>query len=294
MMNNFKSALKIQADKIEKAADTLLPEKDGYQKKIYEAMRYSLLGGGKRVRGVLVLECCRIACGDETPAVPFAVALEMVHAYSLIHDDLPAMDNDDLRRGKPTNHKAYGEATAILAGDGLLGCAFETVLFNTDGKNVQNAWNALKILAKGLGPDGMLGGQVIDMGAEGRKISEDELYALHSKKTGALIKAACVGGGAMGGGDEKLLEKLGKYADCIGLAFQIKDDILDVEGDAAVLGKNTGMDKDREKTTFVTLYGIESSKEKMQALTAEAVETAREIGSDFLKDMAQYLLGREN
>lgn len=292
MMNNFNSVLKTQAQKTEAALDKFLPEKDGYQKKIYEAMRYSLLGGGKRVRGVLALECCRIACGDETPALPFAAAVEMVHAYSLIHDDLPAMDNDDLRRGKPTNHKVFGEAMAILAGDGLLGCAFETVLFNAENK--ENAWQALKIMAKGLGPEGMLGGQVIDMGAEGRQIDEDELFALHSKKTGALIKTACVGGGVMGGGDSKLIEKLEKYADCIGLAFQIKDDILDVEGDAAVLGKNTGMDKNRDKTTFVTLFGLEKSKQKMRDLTLKATEIADDIGSEFLADMAKYLLDREN
>ena len=293
-MEDFKKVLKTQAEKVEQAADKFLPQKEGYQREIYKAMRYILLEGGKRIRGVLALECCRIACGDEEKAVPFAAAVEMVHAYSLVHDDLPAMDNDDLRRGKPTNHKVFGEATAILAGDGLLGCAFETVLVNTQSDNIQNAWKALKILATGLGPEGMLGGQVIDMGAEGRKISEDELYALHRMKTGALIKAACMGGAAIGGADDELIKKLEKYAQCIGLAFQIKDDILDVEGDAAVLGKNTGMDAGREKTTFVTLMGIEKSKEKMSQLTQSAVEIAQEIGSEFLADMAKYLLNREN
>lgn len=293
-MEDFKKVLSLQAKKTELAAEKFLREKDGYQKKIYEAMRYSLLGGGKRVRGVLALECCRIACGNEREALAFAAALEMVHAYSLIHDDLPAMDNDDMRRGKPTNHKVFGEAMAILAGDGLLGCAFETMLCETESDNIKNAWKALGILAKSIGPEGMLGGQVIDMGAEKREISEDELYALHRMKTGALIKTACVGGAVIGGADENLIEKLENYADCIGLAFQIKDDILDVEGDAEVLGKNTGMDSDREKTTFVTLFGIEESKQKMSRLTEKAIEISKDIGSEFLENMAKYLLERKN
>lgn len=266
------------AEKVEKYLDKYLPRHDNYQKNIYEAMRYSLLGGGKRIRALLTVLCCRMAGGTEEEAMPFACAVEMVHAYSLIHDDLPCMDNDDMRRGKPTCHKAFGEAMAVLAGDGLLGYAFETVLIN--GTDPEKTLKALKTLAVCLGPEGMLGGQVVDLESENTDISYEKLVYLQNHKTGALIKAACLMGNIAGGGSyESVLES---YAENIGLAFQICDDVLDVESTAEVLGKPIGSDEKSHKSTFVTHFGTEKAKEKAMELSesaASAVENINEYGA---------------
>ncbi len=288
--------LKATAAEIEKAIDEYLPVKENPQKLIYEAMRYSVLGGGKRLRGVLSVACCLLAGGKKEEVMPFAAAVEMVHAYSLVHDDLPSMDNDSMRRGKPTNHLVYGEATAILAGDGLLGMAFETVLERLDETNTKKGSKALKVLAKNLGPSGMLGGQVVDMQSENKKIDYDTLVYLQNHKTGALIEAACLMGAIMGEANTDLIEKLKEYAAKIGLAFQIQDDILDVIGDEKVLGKPIGSDTESRKSTFVTECGIEKAKELVQKLSSEAatiVEGINEYG-DFLAWLAKYLAGREN
>ncbi len=291
---NYKEKLMEYAAEVEAALDGYLPEKEGPQADIYKAMRYSLLGGGKRIRGVLALVCCCLCGGKKEDALPFAAALEMVHAYSLIHDDLPAMDNDDMRRGKPSNHIAFGEAMAILAGDGLLGEAMNVILKNAGDK--ESAWRAMKVLANAYGPEGMLGGQVMDMQAEHKKISYDELLCLQQHKTGALIKAACVMGAIAGGADEKTLKKLEIYAEKIGLAFQVKDDILDIESTDEELGKNTGSDREQGKSTFVSLCGLEKAKETVINLSNEAADlfTGENESEEFLRETAHYLAIRKN
>ena len=265
---SYKEKLMEYAAEVEAALDGYLPERNCPQADIYKAMRYSLLGGGKRIRGVLALVCCELCGGKKEDALPFAAAVEMVHAYSLIHDDLPAMDNDDMRRGKPSNHIAFGEAMAILAGDGLLGEAMNVILKNAG--DVECAWRAMKVLANAYGPEGMLGGQVMDMQAENKKISYDELLCLQQHKTGALIRAACLMGAIVGGADKKTLDKLESYAEKIGLAFQVKDDILDIESTDEELGKNTGSDKEQGKSTFVSLCGLDEAKQAVERLSREA------------------------
>ncbi len=291
---DYKNKLMALAAEVESALDKYLPERECAQADIYKAMRYSLLGGGKRIRGVLTLVCCQLAGGKKEDAMPFAAAIEMVHAYSLIHDDLPAMDNDDMRRGKPSNHIAFGEAMAILAGDGLLGEALNIILKNSE--NSPRVWNAMKILANAYGPEGMLGGQVIDMQSENKQISYDELLNLQQHKTGALIKAACLMGATVGGGDENTLKKLESYAEKIGLAFQVKDDILDVESTDEELGKNTGSDKEQGKSTFVSLCGIDKAKEKVMELSKEAADLfpGEKESEKFLRETAEYLAIRKN
>lgn len=292
-MMNFKEKLKNYAAEVENALDGYLPEKDNLQGDIYKAMRYSLLGGGKRIRGVLTLVCSELCGGRKEVAMPFAAAIEMVHAYSLIHDDLPAMDDDDMRRGKPSNHIAFGEAMAILAGDGLLGEAMNIILKHSDGSPA--SWKAMQVLANAYGPEGMLGGQVVDMQSENKQISYDHLLYLQQHKTGALIKAACLMGGVLGGADEGTLEKLGSYAEKIGLAFQIKDDILDVESTEEELGKNIGSDKEQGKSTFVSLFGIEKAKEELARLSDEAANLfSGNESAEFLGELAKYLAARKN
>lgn len=291
---DYKNKLMNFAAEVEAALDKYLPEKGGPQSDIYKAMRYSLLGGGKRVRGVLTLVCCELAGGKKEDAMPFAAAIEMVHAYSLIHDDLPAMDNDDMRRGKPSNHIAFGEAMAILAGDGLLGESLNVIMKNSE--NSPNTWRAMQVLANAYGPEGMLGGQVIDMQSENKQISYDELLCLQQHKTGALIKAACLMGAIVGGADEKMIEKLESYAEKIGLAFQVKDDILDVESTDEELGKNTGSDKEQGKSTFVSLCGLGSAKETVITLSKEAADLfpGENESEKFLRETAEYLAIRKN
>ena len=235
-----------------------------------EAMEYSLLSGGKRIRPVLTLETCRMCGGSPKAAVPFAAGVEMVHTYSLIHDDLPAMDNDALRRGRPTNHMVYGEATAILAGDGLLTAAFGQLA----GAQLppERVAAAVSCLSAAAGPAGMVGGQVLDMGGEGRALSREELELLQALKTGALISAAVrLGGIAAGCGPEEL-DKLDRYALALGRAFQVRDDMLDVIGSDQELGKPVGSDRANEKSTFVTALGLEGCAELVETLTQQAVE----------------------
>lgn len=293
---NYKEKLMEYASIVENALDNYFPQKENLQADIYRAMRYSLLGGGKRIRGVLTLVCCELAGGDYKKALPFAAAIEMVHAYSLIHDDLPAMDNDDMRRGKPSNHIAFGEAMAILAGDGLLGEAVNVIVKNTLDEDIPSAWKALKILTNAYGPEGMLGGQVVDMQSENKQISYDELVYLQQHKTGALIKAACQMGATLGGADNELLEKLSDYAEKIGLAFQIKDDVLDVESTDEELGKSIGSDSEQGKSTFVTVCGIDEAKEAVKELSEAAANLFDGDGESekFLAETARYLASRKN
>lgn len=265
---------------------------EGYDR-IFEAAKYSAMAGGKRLRPVIVLEFCRLCGGDIEKALPFACALEMIHTYSLIHDDLPCMDNDDLRRGRPTCHKAFDEATAVLAGDGLLTAAFETASAAKDVP-AETIVRCIRILGENAGMNGMIGGQVLDMGAEHRKISLDELRLLQKLKTGCLLRAACeLGCAAAGATDEDTLARARAYGEKLGLAFQIEDDILDIEGDAATLGKSIGKDAASEKSTFPSLLGLEECRELAAKLTEEAVDAVKPLdGHAFLVELARSLTGR--
>jgi geranylgeranyl diphosphate synthase type II len=265
---------------------------------IANAMRYSLLAGGKRIRPVLVLAVCDMFSYELKKAIPFALAIEMIHTYSLIHDDLPAMDNDDLRRGKPTNHKVFGEDIAILAGDGLLNGAFELMATSLieDPYTAYDKGKALQILAKAAGVDGMIGGQVIDVQSEGILVNEDILRKMHELKTGALLKAPVMVGAELSGASSEERERLETFAAKIGLAFQIKDDILDVEGDTQTLGKKVGSDGENKKSTFVTLFGLGKSKEILKNTTKEAVDSLAIFGDKalFLKLLAEKLADRND
>ena len=262
---------------------------------LYDAMEYSLLGGGKRIRPVLTLEACRMCGGTPEQALPFACAVEMVHTYSLIHDDPPCMDDDDLRRGKPTNHKIFGDATAVLAGDGLLTAAFETALEGSGGLPPERVLAAAACLARAAGARGMVGGQALDMAAQGRAVSRSEVEYLQRCKTGALLSAAAEMGCIAAGGGEEARAAVRRYAQKLGLAFQVRDDMLDVEGDQATLGKPVGSDRANEKTTFVTLLGMDACRELVEKLTGEAVEALAPFGPEagFLRWLAVSLAGRE-
>ena len=258
-----------------------------------EAMRYSLLAGGKRIRPLLVLEFCRIAGGDVEKVLPVACAVEMLHTYSLIHDDLPCMDNDELRRGKPTNHMVYGECTATLAGDALQAEAFGTVL-RCDLPPAVKA-NCAEILANAVGLDGMCGGQFLDMSWEGRALTEQELSEINTRKTGALLVAACQMGVAAAGGSELMLAAAGHYGAAIGMAFQIRDDMLDVLSTAEELGKPIGSDLEENKNTYMVLMGREGCEKTIAKLTDFAKNVLDEAFEDtvFLKELADALSTRE-
>lgn len=267
------------------------------QEPIVEAMRYSALAGGKRLRPVFLLEFCRLSGGEPERALPFAVSLEMIHTYSLIHDDLPCMDNDDLRRGKPTNHKVYGEAMAVLAGDALLTQAFELAANPkyTAGVPAQTAIQAVHCLAKEAGVLGMIGGQVLDLQAEGKAIDYQQLVQLQERKTGALIRAAAQIGCIVGGASPTQLQAATQYAERLGLAFQIQDDILDIEGDEAVFGKPIGSDAENKKSTFPGLLGLEECHRKVRELTGEAIAAVQSgfSSAEFLVWLAQSLVDRK-
>ena len=267
---------------------------EGYDR-IFEAAKYSALAGGKRLRPVIVLAFCRLCGGEADKAMPFACALEMIHTYSLIHDDLPCMDDDDLRRGRPTCHKAFDEATAVLAGDGLLTAAFETAAA-AKGLDAEAVLRCVRILGREAGMNGMIAGQVLDLGAEHRRISLDALNLLQSLKTGCLLRAACeLGCTAAGCTDARTLEAAREYGEKLGLAFQIQDDILDIEGDARTLGKTTGKDARDEKSTFPALLGLEACRALADRLTGEAVAALDGLpGNGFLTELARSLTGRAN
>lgn len=284
------------AQTVNRALQRYLPAPDGLEKNVVEAMRYSALAGGKRIRPMLTLEFCRLCNGDVDAALPFACAIEMVHTYSLIHDDLPCMDNDDFRRGKPSCHVEFGEATALLAGDALLSLAFETALCDNDKDKIspENALRAARMLASASGSSGMVGGQIIDLESEGQKISLETLEFMHNKKTGAMITAAAQIGCVLAGADETKIEAAGQYARRIGLAFQIVDDILDVTGDDTKLGKPVGSDRENSKTTYITHLGIEKSKVLVRRLTEEAIRYLKSFeNSEFLSEFAAMLADRD-
>lgn len=291
----IKERLKEKIALIDKEMDKYLTVKDNPQKIIYEAMRYSVFAGGKRLRPILMLSFCEMCGGDVSEVMPFACAMEMIHTYSLIHDDLPAMDNDDLRRGMPTSHIKFGEATAILAGDALLNRAFE-VVSEYSGSEPQKAIKAINMLAMSSGAEGMIGGQIVDIKSEGKQITLDELRYLHLGKTGAIIRSACTIGALLGGGSEEEIAAADKFAKNLGIAFQIQDDILDVEGTEEELGKPIGSDKDENKNTYVSLLGLEKSN-KLQKEYSQKAKDALTVFSDraeFLKELTDYLTSRRN
>lgn len=288
--------MELYREQIEKALTQAIPapaEGDG-RSLVREAMAYSLLCGGKRVRPVLTLAFCELCGGEPSMALPFACAVEMVHTYSLIHDDMPCMDDDAMRRGRPANHKAYGEAMALLAGDGLLTLAFETALsFAGDAKA---ALEGARLLARRAGHEGMVGGQCIDLRSEGREVTVPLLQAMDDGKTVALIDAACGMGCIAAGAGEEALRAARRYAYGLGMAFQLRDDILDVEGSADKLGKETGMDAARSKQNYVSLLGVEEAKRLVNEYTREAVEALKAFPGekDFLESLALSLAAREN
>lgn len=282
---------------VEAALPGYLPREETLQKTVQEAMAYSLLGGGKRIRAVLCLAFCQLCGGTVEEAMPFACAIEMVHAYSLIHDDLPCMDDDDLRRGKPSCHIQYGEAMAVLAGDGLLTLGFGTMLdqHHTGKYPPQRVVKAAAELAGAIGSAGMIGGQVIDIQHEGKPITGEELDLLHSLKTGALIRASARIGCIVAGAPDDVVARADRYARNIGLAFQITDDILDVTATREVLGKPIDSDRENQKTTYVTLYGLERSRQIVRDLVQEADLAIKGsvLDDPFLYQLADQLAQRD-
>ena len=262
------------------------------QKPLLDAMEYSLFAGGKRLRPIFTFEFCRMAGGDWKKAAPFAAAVEMIHTYSLIHDDLPAMDNDDLRRGQPTNHKVFGEGMAILAGDALLTDAFSVASF-AQLPNPEQMGYAISVLAQCAGSLGMVGGQALDILSQDRILSEQEVTDIQTRKTGALISAACVLGVVSAGGSEEQVQAAGMFAGALGLAFQIRDDMLDVIGSQEEMGKGVGTDS--EKNTFVRLYGLEQCEALVQKYTCFAVSRLDTFEDhDFMAALAESLTDRRS
>ena len=273
-------------------------EGSAYAQEVYESMAYSIFGAGKRIRPSLTLMFAKLCGGSEEAALPFACAVEMIHTYSLIHDDLPCMDNDDMRRGRASNHIKYGEDIALLAGDGLLTRAFEICLKEDTAARVgyEKAVKAAFTLAKFAGVYGMVGGQCIDLKSEGKDISLPELTDMVMGKTVALIKAACMMGAIVAGANEDQITAAEEYAEGIGMSFQIRDDILDVIGDPEVMGKNIGVDKDNDRRNFVTLYGIDKAQELVEEYTVQAIKALESFDGDTseLQELAIRLADREN
>lgn len=269
--------------------------KGTYNGIIYDSCSYSLNIGGKRIRPILLALTYYIYKEDYKKVMPMAAAIEMIHTYSLIHDDLPCMDDDDLRRGKPTNHIKFQENIAVLAGDALLNEAM-IIMMDYALKNKGNSLNAAYEIAVAAGAEGMIGGQVVDIISEGKRISKDELEYMHSKKTGELIKSSILAGGILANAPEEDLKALEEYGNKLGLVFQIKDDILDVVGDSSVLGKNTHADEDRNKTNFISVFGLEKCTELCKSLTEECIKILQNlsVNAECLVKLTYTLLNREN
>ena len=290
---DFEAYLKLSRDRVEIALDTSMgPERP---ESLRDAMRYSLLAGGKRLRPILCLAACELVGGSSELAMPTAVALEMIHTMSLIHDDLPAMDNDDLRRGRPTNHKVYGDAMAILAGDAMLSRAFEMVAVRSPNVPADRLLRVVGELALVSGAPGLVGGQVVDLESEGQAVDLETLEYIHLHKTAALLRACVVTGALIGGASDDQLQAMRTYANGIGLAFQIIDDILDVTASSEVLGKTAGKDLLADKTTYPKLLGLEASREKALQLVREskaALEPWRNKAAPLLA-LADYVASRD-
>ena len=293
---DLKSYLAKRRQLVDQALQRFLNSRPFRNTRLVSAMQYSINAGGKRLRPILCLAAAHAVGGREEEAVPAGCALEMIHTYSLIHDDLPAMDNDDLRRGKPTCHKAFGEATAILAGDALLTAAFQILAEYALRRDDQQAvWvQAMAIIAKAAGHEGMIEGQMRDMAAEGQALSADRLEELHGLKTGALITASIKTGAVIGGADKRALTGLEVYGRCIGLAFQVTDDILNETGDPLVMGKAVGTDQIRQKSTYPALMGLAGARHMASDLVAEALRNLAIFDSkaDPLRAIARYVIER--
>ncbi len=291
---DFISELKKKSDFIEAEIYAYLPLEEGYQKTLFSAMNYSYKAGGKRLRPILIMESYKLCGGKGSEYLPYAAAIEMIHTYSLIHDDLPALDNDDLRRGKKTNHKVFGEAMAILAGDGLLNYAYEVILNHALNSSDQpSAIKACKAIADGAGIYGMVGGQVVDVESESKEIDLACLDFIHLNKTAAMIVACMKSGAYLAGADDDTVEKLEAYGRYLGLAFQIADDILDIEGDEKELGKNVGSDIENDKATYPHILGMERSKEIARDLVIKAKEKIEAFeGAEFLIGLVDYVISR--
>jgi geranylgeranyl diphosphate synthase type II len=274
----------------------LLPAETAYPEVIHQAMAYSVFAGGKRFRPMLALAACETVSGQWKPALDAACAMECIHTYSLIHDDLPGMDNDDYRRGKLTNHKVFGEGMAILAGDALLTYAFEILSGMANEKNAYQVLQIIQEVSRASGTAGMIGGQVVDIISEQTEPTEELLHYIHNNKTGALIVASVRMGAILGGADETQLKALTEYAHQLGLAFQITDDILDVVGDESKIGKPVGSDEKNEKATFPSLFGLDQSRVMAKAAVDAAVAALEPFGdkADMLVQLAEYLLSRES
>lgn len=294
---NWKQKLAVKADLINTALDKFLPPVSMYPLSIHEAMRYSLFAGGKRLRGALTLATAEMLGQSQERVLPAAAALEVIHTYSLIHDDLPAMDDDAFRRGQPTCHRVFGEAIAILAGDALLTLAFEILCrLQVEGFGSDLVLRVIEEVAVAAGTKGLIGGQVVDIESEGKKIDVDQLEYIHLHKTGALFRAAVRIGALLAGVGERELSALTDYAVAFGLAFQITDDILDVTGDETLLGKSVNRDIAMQKSTYPGIFGLERAKQMASIQVNKAVQSLEIFGSkaEFLRDAALYLLQRKS
>lgn len=284
-----------RAEEVNAWLDLLLPAESTEPTLLHRAMRYSMLGGGKRLRPVLTLAAGEAFGAATEDLMPAACAIEMVHTYSLIHDDLPAMDNDDLRRGRPTCHKKFGEAVAILAGDALLTHAFRILSSDATGSDAARQLRVIREVANAAGTfDALIGGQMADIEAEGREVSATELEYIHRSKTGAMIRVSVVTGGIIAGATEDQLDRLRGYGERIGLAFQIADDILDVTSTSQQLGKTAGKDLDSRKATYPAIHGLEASEAAARRLVEEAVEIISSTGAPLLEDIARFVVARRS
>ena len=292
---NFKEQLSAKTEAIEEILKAYMPEEEGLQKLIMEAMNYSVNVGGKRLRPMLMQETYRLFGGEGDEIEPFMAAQEMIHTYSLVHDDLPAMDNDEYRRGKKTTWVVFGEDMAILAGDGLLNYAFETALKAFEKTDAKKVAECLKVLAHKAGIHGMIGGQVVDVMSEEKKIDMETLLFIHRNKTSALIQSSMMIGAIMAGASKEDVEKIEKIGEDIGLAFQIRDDILDVTSSLEVLGKPVHSDEKNEKTTYITLEGLEKSRKDVEEISYRAITALKsfERENQFLNELVEMLIHRE-
>lgn len=295
---DLKEHLKEKKRLVDKFLDDYLPKADVHPKALHEAMRYSLFAGGKRVRPILCIASCEAVGGDIDTVMPVASAIELIHTYSLIHDDLPAMDNDDYRRGRPTNHKMYGEAIAILAGDALLTFAFDLLSDKELNKRLDSdsLLSIIKRLSSASGSAGMVGGQAADIQASGKEVNLPEVEYIHIHKTGALIRASVCIGAIAGNASKDELSALTRYGEAIGLAFQIADDVLDIEGSRDEIGKDVGSDIAKEKVTYPSVIGISESKKLANGLIDKSIEAISTLGekAEPLREIARYIIERKN
>ena len=293
---DFKAELKEKVKFVDEYMEKFLPPEDKYPEIIHKAMRYSVFAGGKRLRPIMVMEACRAFGGDVEKAMPFACAIEMIHTYSLIHDDLPALDNDDYRRGRLTSHKMFGENMAILAGDALLHHAFETMAEACVKMNDIKYTKAMLAIAQGAGINGMVAGQVVDVISEGKEIDKDTLDYIHKNKTAAMIIGALKAGAEIGGAYDEEIKNIERVGELVGVAFQIQDDILDVTSTLEELGKPINSDEKNHKVTYATMFGVEDASKIVLDMSNEALEILHSMGDrmEFLERLTEYLIRRKN